>query len=375
MLILAVDTALAACSAGLYDTASGAVIGERMEPMARGHAERLAPMVDAMMRQAGTAFSDIERIAVSTGPGTFTGVRIGIAFARGLSLALGCPAVGVSTLEALAAGVQQQAAGRPIAAIIDARREAVYVQVFSADLQPERAPQAVLLADLAALLPDGDVLAVGSGAALAARSCKGIDVAGRGELPHPHVVAQLAARKQPGAAPPRPLYLRPPDAKQQARALKFKPARVTIAEAGSGHGEVLAAIHAECLPKPWNAREIAQLSAMPGTRVHLACQAGEDLQPLGFVMVRQAADEAEIIMLATRPAARRRRVATSLLGHVVEVLKAGGCTTLHLEVDENNVSARAFYGAAGFSEVGRRKGYYGHPDGTRSDAVLMQIPL
>ena len=375
MLTLVVDTALAACSVGLYDVATGKTLAECIEPMQRGHAERLSPMVDDIMRRAGVPFADIDRVAVTTGPGTFTGVRIGISFARGLCLALSCSAVGITTLEALAAGAQPLAAGRPIAAIIDARREAVYVQVFSADLQSDCAPTAVALQDLATLLPDGDVLAIGSGAALAVRYCKGIEVAGHSELPRPRMIAQLAAQREPGEMPPAPLYLRPPDAKQQARTLKLSPARLDIVSADCTHAEVLAAIHAECLPKSWDAQEFAKLAAMPGTNVFLASRADESHEPLGFVMVRQAADEAEIIMLATRPGASRRRVATSLLDHAVQTLKTRACATLHLEVDEANTSAHAFYSAAGFTDSGRRTGYYGHRDGTRSDAILMQMPL
>lgn len=376
MLILAIDTALAACSAGLYQMPSEKVLAERMEPMARGHAERLTPMVEEIMREAGRSLEEVGRIAVSVGPGTFTGVRIGIAFARGLSLALGCPAVGVSTLEALAAGARDKAGDLPIVALIDARRGAVYAQVFAPqNLRPVTRPAAIALSDIAACLPDDRMYAVGSGAEMAAQSLASLVTNVGAGLPMPAAIAQRAAVQAAPATPPSPLYLRQPDAKEQARTLRLSPADTEIIPADAAHCEVLAKMHAECQTEPWTSQDFAQLLAMPGTSAYLACSANGQQQPVAFILVRQAADEAEILMLATRPAARRRKAATGLLSHTAAALRQQGIATLHLDVDETNVSARAFYVSAGFAECGRRKGYYGHPDGTRTDAILMHKPL
>jgi tRNA threonylcarbamoyladenosine biosynthesis protein TsaB len=98
--VLAIDTALNACAAALV--CGGETRATQSETMERGHAERLAPLVDEMMRGVGATFNEIDRIVVTVGPGSFTGVRVGLSFARGLALALGRPCVGVSTLEALA---------------------------------------------------------------------------------------------------------------------------------------------------------------------------------------------------------------------------------------------------------------------------------
>src|SRR5262245_48910632 len=99
MLVLGINTAGDACEAALLR--DGAIVAERSEPMTVGHDARLAPLVDELMRGAGVSFRELERIAVIVGPGSFTGVRVSVAFARGLSLALNIPAAGVTSLEAL----------------------------------------------------------------------------------------------------------------------------------------------------------------------------------------------------------------------------------------------------------------------------------
>ena len=95
MRLLAIDTALAACSAAVLDTASGGILASESLPMLRGHAEALIPLLGRVMQQSGLAFADLDRIVVTTGPGSFTGLRVGIAAARGLGVATGVPVAGV----------------------------------------------------------------------------------------------------------------------------------------------------------------------------------------------------------------------------------------------------------------------------------------
>src|SRR5215469_15263108 len=131
MRVLAIDTALAACSAAVLDTEHGGVVASESLPMLRGHAEALLPLLQRLMQQAGFGFSDIDRIAVTTGPGSFTGLRVGIAAARGLSLAAEKPAVGLSTLSAYAAPHIASDERFPVVAAVDARHDHVYLQVFA----------------------------------------------------------------------------------------------------------------------------------------------------------------------------------------------------------------------------------------------------
>src|SRR3984885_13893681 len=133
MLILAIDTALDACAACVLDTDAARLIAQESQAMKRGHAEALMPLIGRMFRQAGIAFAALDRIAVTTGPGSFTGLRVGPSAARGIGLAANKPVVGLSTLTAYAAPVVGQNAAQPIISAIDARHDHVYFQVVSGD--------------------------------------------------------------------------------------------------------------------------------------------------------------------------------------------------------------------------------------------------
>lgn len=211
MILLALDTCLTACSLAL--SRDGEPIAWASEPMARGHQERLAPMARDLMASRGLAFAQIDRIGVTVGPGSFTGLRVGLAFAKGLALALVRPCVGVGVLEALAASIS--GAG-PTAAVIDAGRGRVYLQLFDAGVSLS-GPD-ILTLDLAAgrlvgVFPSGRMVVTGPGARLLIGAAP-FATLDETATPDPRVVAQLAGLAP--SAPPRPLYLRPPDAKVKA---------------------------------------------------------------------------------------------------------------------------------------------------------------
>jgi tRNA threonylcarbamoyladenosine biosynthesis protein TsaB len=208
MLILALDTALETCSAAVVR--AGQVLAARSEPMARGHQERLAPLVQELMAEAAIAFAALDRIGVTRGPGSFTGLRVGLAFAKGLGFALGRPVVGVGMLEALATG-----APGTVAAVIDARRDQVYVQAFrdGAALGP---PEALTMEDATARLrPLNPARLTGSGAPLLAEAFPEALIDPRAGA-DPVALAVLAAAAPAPSGPPTPLYLRAPDAKLPA---------------------------------------------------------------------------------------------------------------------------------------------------------------
>lgn len=212
MIVLALDTCLAACSVAL--TRDGETLGALSEPTARGHQERLAPMTRDLMASAGLEFPALDRIGVTVGPGSFTGLRVGLAFAKGLAFALGRRCLGVGTLEALAASLEGDG---PRAAVIDAGRGRVYLQLFDGavplsgpDILPVETAAARLLEVFAS---SADVALTGPGADLLAGALPG-SVVRPMPAPDPRAVARLA-EKAP-LAPPRPLYLRAPDATAKA---------------------------------------------------------------------------------------------------------------------------------------------------------------
>lgn len=207
-MILALDTCLTACSVALLD--GGTVRAARSEAMPKGHQERLGPLVREIMDEAGADFGQLTRVGVTVGPGSFTGLRVGLAFAKGLGAALGVPVVGVGVLEALAAGLP----GFAVAAI-DARRGQVYLQIFedgAALTAPDALPVETAAARLVEVFSGGPATLVGSGAPLLAPALPSARVL-TPEGPDPVAVARLAARGPAPARPPRPLYLRAPDAK------------------------------------------------------------------------------------------------------------------------------------------------------------------
>ena len=203
MIVLAIDTCLFACSVAVVD--GERVLARRVEPMSRGHQERLAPLVQEAMVEAGLGFDRLDRIGVTVGPGSFTGLRVGLAFAKGLAAALAIPAVGVGSLEALAEPERGN-----VVAVLDAKRGQVYLQAFS-DGVPVSAPDALPIETAAARLAEfaPDTL-IGTGAALLADVRPGVRVV-PADVTDPVAVARLAAGRSP--VPPRPLYLRAPDAK------------------------------------------------------------------------------------------------------------------------------------------------------------------
>jgi len=220
MRLLALDTAMDACSVAVVDIVGHHVtaLTSRSEAMQRGHAEALIPMVDEVMSEAGIRFSDLDRVAVTIGPGSFTGTRIGVAAARAYALASGIDAVGVTTLQAVALNVPRtEEDGRDIIVAFDALRGEVYAQLFrGAGLEPVGEPAAYAISDAVTILPRTGGILVGSGAHLLAEASgrSGIELVEASSLPDPVCIARIGATSDWPAVP---LYLRPPDAKPQAQ--------------------------------------------------------------------------------------------------------------------------------------------------------------
>jgi tRNA threonylcarbamoyladenosine biosynthesis protein TsaB len=225
MVLLAIDTTMAACSAAVLWRESGE---ERMvshfEAMERGHAEALFPMVATVMTQADIAFSDVTKIAVTVGPGTFTGVRAGIAAARGFALAAKCPIVGVGSLEVMAQGGLRQISETPPSGDFivthDARRGEYYCQRFDTTGHALSAPAVLTALQAVEQLSPNITLLFGNGAAAvkaaATPSERNLQALLPRLLPDSADLARLAFNLPHCEIPPSPLYLRAPDAKPQS---------------------------------------------------------------------------------------------------------------------------------------------------------------
>jgi len=213
--ILAFDTSGSACAAAVL--ADGRCLAHAGAAPVRDHAERLLPMLAAVLAEAGLRLADLDGLAVTLGPGGFTGIRAGVAAARGLKLATGLPLVGLGTLEATAANLE--AADFPALVVHDARREEAYVQAFAALERPLAPPALRPLAAAGDGLPAGRWSLLGTGAAAAAPAlqARGLAVRLAGPpLPDPARWWPLAAPRLVAAReapPPAPLYIRAPDAR------------------------------------------------------------------------------------------------------------------------------------------------------------------
>jgi tRNA threonylcarbamoyladenosine biosynthesis protein TsaB len=219
MRVLAIDTALDACSAAIFDLDRAGVIASETLPMLRGHAEALMPLIARVMDQAAIEFSKLDRIAVTTGPGSFTGLRVGISAARGIALAAGKPAIGLSTLAAFAAPFIAEDDSTNVVAAIDARHAQVYLQVFGRGGRTLVSPRIAALRDAVRLSASAPARLVGSGVQMLAAAWpkeseppRVVDARGAPEIGW---VARLGAAAADGYGAPKPLYLRAPDAQPQ----------------------------------------------------------------------------------------------------------------------------------------------------------------
>ena len=370
MRVLAIDTALAACSAAVLDTDDGGIVASQSLPMTRGHAEALMPLLVRLMQDAGMAFRDIDRVVVTTGPGSFTGLRVGIAAARGIALAAGKPAVGLSTLAAYAAPHMAADETVPVVAAIDARHAHVYLQVFGPGGRTHTPPRLVAARRSGAGRSSGAVLhrrlrrpirrrrSVGDRRQAGSRRCaRGT----RYSLGRAHGSGR-AGRKIAAetAIPPRPRRAAAKRRTTPAPMMNFvtrllSRSEPTMSEARQRDAAAIAALHAASFQRGWGEDEFHRLLIDRAVVAHRA-MIGRTM--VGFILSRMAAGEAEILSVAIAPAWRGRGFARPLLDLHLRRLAGLGVRAVFLEVDEHNEPACRLYRNAGFSEVGVRKGYY-----------------
>lgn len=219
MRVLAIDTALEASSAAVLDTQKGGILASESVAMVRGHAEALMPIIARVMQDAMLDFPALDRIAVTVGPGSFTGLRVGVAAARGIAVAAGKPAVGLTTLAAFAAPYIAADDRTPLMAAIDARNEQVYMQLFGTGGRPLTQPRLAPLREAVRAAATGPARIVGSAAEMIVAGWPAHDrrppVVDAVRAPVIDWVAHLGAAAATNLALPKPLYLRAPDAQPQ----------------------------------------------------------------------------------------------------------------------------------------------------------------
>jgi len=211
---LSLDLCLGACVVALEVEGAG-LVAQRQVPMDRGHQERVAPLVREVLAETGLGVARLRRVGVTTGPGSFTGLRVGLAFARTLAMTLDCECVGVSSLDALAASAPS---GGVVLAAIPSRQDLMFV-AFYADGAPVSAADQLAPPDIAARLAEiwtgGRLTLVGPGARALASLAPGAEVADIA-CPVPSALARKVAAAALGRLPPTALYLRAPDARTLA---------------------------------------------------------------------------------------------------------------------------------------------------------------
>jgi tRNA threonylcarbamoyl adenosine modification protein YeaZ len=209
MRLLLIDTSGPVCAAAIYDAEADSLLAERSEMIGKGHAELLPVMVDEIVAGSGAPLSDIDGIAVTIGPGSFTGIRVGVAMARGFGVALSKPVIGVSTLRIVAESVLEIGPPAPIMAVLDAKRDEVYGQIFSPTGEALTEPAAYDYETAAAAAARFQAITVGSGASLLTGE------AATGPDAFPLIAIGRIASRSDQDDQASPLYIRGADAKPQ----------------------------------------------------------------------------------------------------------------------------------------------------------------
>ncbi|WP_417668335.1 tRNA (adenosine(37)-N6)-threonylcarbamoyltransferase complex dimerization subunit type 1 TsaB [Roseibium sp.] len=219
MRVLAIDTALANCAAAVLDNSSDMpCYVETSEEVGRGHAEKLMAMIGEVMAESSTAFTDLDRVVVTTGPGSFTGLRVGLSVAKGFGLVLEKPVVGITTLAAIARAMAARGLDGPVLVALTGKADEVYCQLFDDAGEPLEDAAVRKLGTLSGHIPAGTCLA-GSAASKVAEALEGRTAEVLCEAGFPAIadVAHLGLTADPKSAIAAPLYLRPPDATPQKK--------------------------------------------------------------------------------------------------------------------------------------------------------------
>jgi tRNA threonylcarbamoyladenosine biosynthesis protein TsaB len=212
--LLAIDTAGAACSVALW--AEGKVTAHEIAVTQHGPAVALAPMLDRLSAAAGIEFKAIGAVAVSCGPGGFTGMRVGLATARALAMAIGCPAIGIGSFQVLAAAAMRSGGhhGTPVLAVLDSRRDELFAAALDGTLATIGAPMLLRPEAIATYCRERSLVLVADAELTQFAAPDFADLAMLHANADALTVAELAATRPDLHLPPEPIYVRPPDVSQ-----------------------------------------------------------------------------------------------------------------------------------------------------------------
>jgi len=383
MVILALETATRTGSLALF--ANGVVTDARIAEDARTHGARLPGALREFLAGAGRTLADIDIFAVVTGPGSFTGLRVGLATIQGIALATARPVIGVPTLDAMAAGWLRQhpAEFDRLAACLDGARDDVFYALYDARTMREDGWPAVLVeprvsaasaaaADIARESGDRRLVLIGDAGGR-------FDAVFREARPDAHydwvvpnlaeAAVRLAAARAGSATKPhalRPLYVRRPDA-ILARERQAKLAEEFFEVTAPADVAEVAGLQARAFGNAWGAEALGGQQTNPSVARLYATRV-----PSGGIVAYCAAwkvvDELHINSVAVDPQYRRQGLARRLLEHVLTAAAASGTTSATLEVRQSNEAGRALYERLGFRLEGVRPGYYQDP---REDALIL----
>jgi tRNA threonylcarbamoyladenosine biosynthesis protein TsaB len=365
MVMLVLDTSLEGCSAALFVGAE--LLASRFEVMERGHAERLPVIVADICRETGFSPKALSRVAVTRGPGTFTGVRIGLSYAKGLGLARNIPVIGIDTLTATA--VPHAGAAKPLLIAHTAGGTGkVYTAAYAGhSLMTLRMP--ALLTPQEAAQDLTDALVIGTGAEAVITTNPALAIAMGNHLPDAALFGAYALDLPPTEHPADPLYLREADAKPSAPPDLAHP---HVSHAPTNKLAMLAAIHRNCFQPGWTEEMLRSALSVPGSGALVVELAG---RTYGFLQFQWVAGEAELNTLCVLPLYRRQGFGKLLMEALITELKTKLTSKLYLEVAADNEGAIALYGGLGFKETGRRSGYYARNGGEAVDAITMTLVL
>jgi tRNA threonylcarbamoyladenosine biosynthesis protein TsaB len=383
MVILALETATAAGSLALF--VDGAVTHARIGENSRTHGARLPDALRQFASVSGRSIRDVDLFAVVTGPGSFTGLRVGIATIQGIALASGRPVIGVPTLDALAAGwlSQHRAEADCIATCLDGARDDVFYGVYDARTsQNDGWPEVMVEARVAtAATAAVDIAAESVGRRLAVVG----DAGGRfgsvfqGALPHARfdwqlpnlaeAAVRLAAARVGSATNPhalRPIYVRRPDA-VLARERQARMAEQFVEVTAPADVAEVARLQASAFGNAWGEEALGGQQTNPSVARLYALRIPSD-GIVAYCAAWKVADELHINSLAVAPGHRRKGLARRLLERVLAVSASAGAASATLEVRQSNEAGRALYEGLGFRVEGTRPGYYQDP---REDALIL----